>query len=409
MPVKRPAGLRVARVMSRALNAAGLFECVSWSFLDPDRLKRMGWDDPAGLITLQNPSSIERSVLRPSLIPGLLEVLAINANRQMPDARLFEVGNVFAPHRPEDGDRPAHEDLRLGIALTGLRAPRAWFTGGRDRVDVYDAKGLAELALHAAGLTDAETSVWPAEQVPAYLEPGRAARLVRGSLELGWFGEVALAAREVFDLPGPVFVAELSVTALAGLPIPVAKYEPLPRFPAVQRDLAIVVGGEVTAGEVEAAIRALAHRPAHAHHPVRRVHWRPGGRGPAQSRLEPHLPGARSHPHRRRGEPAARAHRRGDRQALPRRGPRRVTEDRMAEGLTERLEQLEKSVRRAAETITRLRKERDNLQAKVAGLEAKLQHAEGERAELTSLRQERKEVLAQVDGILKELDRLDIQ
>jgi phenylalanyl-tRNA synthetase beta chain len=257
LPVKRPAGLRVARVMSRALNAAGLFECVSWSFLDPDRLKRMGWDDPAGLITLQNPSSVERSVLRPSLIPGLLEVLATNANRQTPDARLFEVGNVFAPHRPEDGDRPAHEELRLGIALTGLRAPRAWFTGGRDRVDAYDAKGLAELALHAAGLTDAETRVWPAEQVPAYLEPGRAARLVRGSLELGWFGEVALAAREVFDLPGPVFVAELSVTALAGLPMTVARYEPLPRFPAVQRDLAIVVGSEVTAGEVEAAIRAL--------------------------------------------------------------------------------------------------------------------------------------------------------
>jgi hypothetical protein len=66
-------------------------------------------------------------------------------------------------------------------------------------------------------------------------------------------------------------------------------------------------------------------------------------------------------------------------------------------------------VRRAAETITRLRKERDTLQAKVAGLEGKLHHVEGERAELTSLRQERKEVLAQVDSILKELDRLDIQ
>ena len=75
----------------------------------------------------------------------------------------------------------------------------------------------------------------------------------------------------------------------------------------------------------------------------------------------------------------------------------------------ERLEQLEKSVRRAAETITRLRKERDSLQAKVAGVEAKLATAEGDRAELASLRQERKEVLAQVDGILKELDRLDIQ
>jgi FtsZ-binding cell division protein ZapB len=86
-----------------------------------------------------------------------------------------------------------------------------------------------------------------------------------------------------------------------------------------------------------------------------------------------------------------------------------MTEVAMAEGLVERLEQLEKSVRRAAETITRLRKERDGLQAKVAGLEAKLTGADGDRAELASLRQERKEVLAQVDGILKELDRLDIQ
>ena len=80
----------------------------------------------------------------------------------------------------------------------------------------------------------------------------------------------------------------------------------------------------------------------------------------------------------------------------------------MAEGLAERLEQLEKSVLRAAETITRLRKERDTLQAKVAGVEARLVGVEGDRAELQSLRQERKEVLAQVDGILKDLDRLDI-
>jgi len=257
IPVKRPPALRVARAMSRAMNAAGLFECVTWGFVDSDRLRRMGWRDGSALIALQNPLSVERSTLRPSLVPGLLEVLAINANRQMPDGRIFEVGNVFAPHRPEDGDRPAHEELRLGIALTGLRAPRTWFTSGRDRVDVQDAKGLAEAALAAAGLTDAETMTWPADQVPAFLEPGRVARLVRGETEFGWFGEVALAAREVFDLPGPVFVAELSVTALAALPPVLAKYEPLPRFPAVQRDLAIVVDGQVTAGEVEAAIRGM--------------------------------------------------------------------------------------------------------------------------------------------------------
>ena len=257
IPVKRPAGLRVARAMSRALNAAGLSECVSWSFVDPERLARIGWRDPSALIPLQNPLSVERSVLRPSLLPGLLEVLAINANRQTPDARLFEVGHVFAPHRPEDGDRPAHEDLRLGIALTGLRAPRAWFTGARDRVDVYDAKGMAQAALAAAGVTDADTVPFADDRVPAYLEPGRAARLVRGGQELGYFGEASRAAREAFDLPAPVFVAELSVTTLAALPPAPARYEPLPRFPAVQRDLAIVVGADVTAGQVEAAMRGM--------------------------------------------------------------------------------------------------------------------------------------------------------
>ncbi|HUM15047.1 MAG TPA: phenylalanine--tRNA ligase subunit beta [Candidatus Nitrosotalea sp.] len=257
IPVKRPAGRRLARAMSRALNAAGLYETVTWGFADPERLERMGWSDAAALIALQNPLSVERSVLRPSLLPGLLEVLAINGNRQMPDVRVFEIGNVFAPHRPEDGDRPAHEDLRLGIALTGLRAPRAWFTGARDRVDVHDAKGMAEAALAAAGVTDAEAMVFPVDRAPAYLESGRAARLVRAGVELGYFGELALAAREAFDLPAPVFVAELSVTALAGLPPTTVKYEALPRFPAVQRDLAIVVASEVTAGDVEAAIRAM--------------------------------------------------------------------------------------------------------------------------------------------------------
>ncbi|HZP35327.1 MAG TPA: phenylalanine--tRNA ligase subunit beta [Methylomirabilota bacterium] len=255
--VTEPAGLRLARPMRRALNAAGLSECVTWVFLDPDRLERMGWSDREGLLALQNPLSVERSVLRPSLLPGLLEVVGLNANRQMPDVRAFEVGNVFAPHRPEDGDRPAHEDLRLGLVLTGLRAPRAWFTAARDRVDLYDAKGMAEAALQAAGVTDVRTVPWSDDQVPAYLEPGRAARLVCGSTALGWFGEVALAAREVFDLPAPVFAAELSITALTMLPPASVRYEPLPRFPAVQRDLAVVVSGQVTAGQVEAAIRAM--------------------------------------------------------------------------------------------------------------------------------------------------------
>jgi phenylalanyl-tRNA synthetase beta chain len=256
LPVRRPATLRVSRAVSQALNAAGLFECITYAFVDPERLRAMGWEDAARLIALQNPLSQERSVLRPSLTPGLLEVLATNLHRQTPDVQVFEVGHIFGPHQDEDGDQPAHEELWMGLALTGSRQPRAWF-GSRDRVDVYDAKGMVEAALAAAGAGSAETAPWAPAERPRYIEQGRGARLTVHGRGVGWFGEVARPVCETFDLPAPVFVAELSLTALTQLPAVTPRYQPLPRFPAVLRDLAIVVPADITAGEVEAAIRGM--------------------------------------------------------------------------------------------------------------------------------------------------------
>ncbi len=256
VPVTRPAGLRLARAVSGQLNAAGLFECITYAFVDPDRLKPMGWENPGELIALQNPLSQDRSVLRPSLLPGLLGVLATNASRQSTDARIFEVGRVFMPHREEDGDHPAHEELWVGLALTGLRQPRAWHAP-RERVDLYDAKGMAELVLAAAGVSEWEAAGWPEGAMPRYLERGRGGRLVAAGRDVGTFGELALPVREAFDLGAPVFVAELSLSTLLALPPWTPRYQALPRYPAVQRDLALVVPEDVSAGEIESAIRAL--------------------------------------------------------------------------------------------------------------------------------------------------------
>ncbi|PYO35093.1 MAG: phenylalanine--tRNA ligase subunit beta [Candidatus Rokuibacteriota bacterium] len=256
VPVTRPAGLRLARAVSGQLNAAGLFECITYAFVDPDRLKPMGWENPGELIALQNPLSQDRSVLRPSLLPGLLGVLATNASRQSSDARIFEVGRVFMPHREEDGDHPAHEEFWVGLALTGLRQPRAWHAP-RERVDVYDAKGMAELVLAAAGVAEWEAAGWPEGAMPRYLERGRGGRLAAAGRDVGTFGELALPVREAFDLGAPVFVAELSLSTLLALPPWTPRYQALPRYPAVQRDLALVVPEDVTAGEIESAIRAL--------------------------------------------------------------------------------------------------------------------------------------------------------
>ena len=256
-PVTRPADQLLAERAGGALVDAGLSECITYSFLDPARLKALGWDDPGRLVALLNPLSAERSIMRPSLVPGLLEVLATNAHRQRPDVRVFETGVTFAPHREHDGDRPMHEELWLGVALTGQRAARAWHAS-RERVDLYDAKGMAELVLATAGVTGAVTEPWPAGEEPGYLEPGRAARFLVDGAEIARFGEVAHRAREVFDLAAPVFVAEVSLSALVARAPAVPRFIPLPRFPAVQRDLALVVGDDVTVAQVEAAIRSLA-------------------------------------------------------------------------------------------------------------------------------------------------------
>ncbi|HEY4909895.1 MAG TPA: phenylalanine--tRNA ligase subunit beta, partial [Methylomirabilota bacterium] len=255
-PVVRPAGLTLSRAITEALTSAGLSQAVTYAFVDPARLKAMGWDAPEALITLQNPLSAERSVLQPSLAPALLEVVALNGSRQIPDVRAFEIGQTFAPHREEDGDHPAHEELWLGVAMTGQRAPRAWHAP-RERVDVYDVKGAAELAVHAAAVGEMETTPYAPGEGPRYLEQGRAAAISVGGRPIGWFGEVALGAREAFDLPTPVFLAELSLTALLDLARREIRYQPLPRFPAVERDVAVVVPAEVTAGQIEAAIRSM--------------------------------------------------------------------------------------------------------------------------------------------------------
>jgi phenylalanyl-tRNA synthetase beta chain len=144
----------------------------------------------------------------------------------------------------------------VGLALTGLRQPRAWHAS-RERVDVFDAKGMGELVLMATGARGWETAPFRDGEHPHYLEPGRGARLVVGDQDVGVFGELALPVREAFDLDAPVFVAELSLWTLLTLPPSVPTYQALPRYPAAQRDLALVVPDVVTAGAIDAAIRGM--------------------------------------------------------------------------------------------------------------------------------------------------------
>ncbi|MFQ5521268.1 MAG: phenylalanine--tRNA ligase subunit beta, partial [Candidatus Methylomirabilia bacterium] len=180
-PVRRPPTLAQLDRVRHALAGIGFSEIITYSFVDPERLALIGWDPTSPeLLKLRNPLSRERAVLRPTLVPGLLELLAANLRHQNPDMRCFEVGRVFHSGGPEG---LAREELRVGIALTGARLPRAWHAR-RDRVDLYDAKGAAEHVLMALGGEESETR--PAEM--PFLEPGRSAELLLAGEPVGWFG-----------------------------------------------------------------------------------------------------------------------------------------------------------------------------------------------------------------------------
>jgi phenylalanyl-tRNA synthetase beta chain len=248
--VRRPRHLAVEDVVRRTLAAAGCHEAISLALVDPALLPPLGLapDDPRA-VRLRNPLAADRSVLRPTLLAGLLEALATNVRRQAADVRLFEIGRVFESRGP---DAQPHEETRVAIAMTGLRGPRTWF-GGRARVDVFDAKGAAEAVVEALGRGEVTVD---ATEAP-YLEEGRGAALLVGGMPVGVVGELHPAVQRAFDLPAPAFVAELSLDRLEALPGRAIAYRTLGRHPGVSRDLAVVVARDVPAAEVGRALRAI--------------------------------------------------------------------------------------------------------------------------------------------------------
>src|SRR5262249_55582789 len=150
---------------------------------NPAHLDHLGWaaDDPR-VVRLRNPLASDRSILRPTLLFGLLEALQLNVRRQSSDVRLFEIGRIFEARGP--GALP-HEDTRIGVVLSGLRAPRSWFVD-RARVDLFDAKGAVESLVTALGRD--EVRVEPTD-VP-FLEAGRAGSVLVDGTVVGRLGEL---------------------------------------------------------------------------------------------------------------------------------------------------------------------------------------------------------------------------
>jgi phenylalanyl-tRNA synthetase beta chain len=268
---------KLRRRLEDSLRDRGLTEIIAWSFTAPEKIERARLDRSEAL-PIANPLSEDQSVMRPLLLPGLLDAAALNAAHGRPAVALYESAHVFhgplpdqSPEGSPGGTTPADEHHHLAALLTEAR-PAGW-RSQRVPGDFHATRALVDALLAAAGLE------WRAEpEAKPWLHPGRAAKVIAraaggapgggpaggdaslpgpGELELGWIGELHPLVTRAWELTDPVGAFELDVDAIAELAAGhVDAYRPVPSFPAVLQDIAVVVPDDVPAAQVERAARA---------------------------------------------------------------------------------------------------------------------------------------------------------
>lgn len=255
LPVRYPAARLAPQAQSEAqaslpllrrlLVARGYQEAITYSFIEPESFSAFHPELKA--LTLANPISAELSVMRASLLPGLLKALQHNLNRQQDRVRLFESGLSFVG--PLDDLK---QERMLAGVITGARLPELW-THGKESVDFYDIKADVEALLAAAGDRDSFTFV-PCQQHAFH--PGQCARIERNGQAVGFVGTLHPQLATELDIDQQVLMFEVQLDGISAGRLPA--FKELSRFPEVRRDLALVVKAEVPAEQLMAAMRSAA-------------------------------------------------------------------------------------------------------------------------------------------------------
>ena len=223
-----------------SLLQSGLTEAITFGFGSPSHYAPFVEREGAPL-RLLNPLGDELSALRTTLLPGLLTSLGTNQRRGAKSARLFEVGMTFHPRagRPDEDERDRdlpREDLRVGVVMFGGRYDSRWYESGQ-QVDFTDLAGAVENLVDAF---DPEAALVRTAGPNVGLNPMASAALSVGGTVIGWGGQVHPDLLKEYELAGPVFAAEISLSALASVPRRIAKYAALGKFPGTRRDVAVI-------------------------------------------------------------------------------------------------------------------------------------------------------------------------
>jgi phenylalanyl-tRNA synthetase beta chain len=241
-----PGLLKTVDALRNAAVRAGLYEAINYGFLSTDELRRARVSTDA--VRLANPLSEERAVMRTSLLPGLTGAAARAQRHGAREVRLFEIARTFTPS--SDDVLPV-EETTLAIALAGERA--GWI-GGDQPFDLFDGKGALEAVLDSVF---GRTPTLAPGNVPPYMHPRRSAVVLLDSRPVGFVGEIHPDVGDDLELVGRVVYAELDVAGLYALSEELGPMQArgLPKFPAVHRDIAMLVRDEFSAGEIADALR----------------------------------------------------------------------------------------------------------------------------------------------------------
>jgi phenylalanyl-tRNA synthetase beta chain len=225
------------------LRASGLNETVTYSFAEPSDLDklRMNKDELGMPVELLNPLNAEQSIMRQSIIPGLLHSLAYNQSHGVKNVQLYETGRVFFA---SEGKKKPKEKERVAAVLAGAMSDPAW-NDVPVPFDFFDGKGIVENLLRELATPKVRFKALAAEEAP-HLQPGRAAQVFSGGTVLGWIGEIHPLAARAFEASAPVVAFELDLDALLKTSKPSRDYVDIPLFPAVTMDIALVVDESVT-------------------------------------------------------------------------------------------------------------------------------------------------------------------
>lgn len=235
---------KIEQIIRQTMLSCGLSETYTYSFTSPKVFDRINLPEDSELrktVDITNPLGEDFSIMRTTTVPDMLEVLATNYNRRVEEARLFEVSHVYIPKSLPLVELPEEKPV-LTLGMCG-------------KVDFYDMTGVVDELMSMLGIRKYEYV--PVKDNPTF-HPGRTARLLVNGMECGILGEIHPDVAEKFDAAQRNYVGMIDMESLAAGASLKPEYKPLPRFPAVSRDIAMLVDDSVMVRQIEQLISAKA-------------------------------------------------------------------------------------------------------------------------------------------------------